>query len=203
MKYLSFVIIVGLISCSRANNSEAVKKSETPKVLQTETSEVSSLLSRERGDLVDELYAGAVDENKDLQNFEKLLDQNADRKNELIKELQFYENKNNRFYDLANQMVASITDSILKGRMVILLAKSQAFYKFKVNETESLQKAIERKAVSISEYHTALKIISTLAIMEKYQNDNIPAKAKYKTFGKQQDSTLWIVNKLISKINKP
>lgn len=185
-----------LTSCGRVHresNSEA--KTETPVALQDDKLEIKSY-SRS-GDIIEELYQELVDKNPALQKLETDIEEFRSKSDELKGIFDKYNGKSSNYYSSASCRVAAITDSILKKRIVTLISNSSRLYENKTKELNSLLKLISQNGSTITDHHTALKIVLTLPLIEKYQKDNLPSRKKFKTLIKTQTDLIQQTDSLI------
>jgi hypothetical protein len=185
-----------LTSCGKAHresNSEA--NTETPVALQDDKLEIKSY-SRS-GDIIEELYQELVDKNPALQKLETDIEEFRYQPDELKEMFNKYDGKSSSYYSSASCRVAAITDSILKKRIVTLISNSSKLYENKTKELNSLLKQISQNGSTITDHHTALKIVLTLPLIEKYQKDNLPSRKKFKTLIKTQTDLIQQTDSLI------
>ena len=178
-----FSVIIGstlLFSCgSRQQENNIVTKQETPQALQDGNSELKSL-TRSSNDLTEELYQELVDKTPALKKLEE--DINAIQpKQSLVEETYIkYTSKSNMYYANANTKTSTIKDSLLKRKIVNLITNSNNQYISKSKELTSLFDHISDNTATLEDHHSVLKIVLTLPLIEKYQNENSPDKKEFR-----------------------
>ena len=63
----------------------------------------------------------------------------------------------------------------------------------------ALIRAIDTRNTSINDYHTAMKIIVTMPLIERYQKENLPKDSAYRVLLKQQDAIISKMDKIVKK----
>src|SRR5688572_13843974 len=118
-----------LISCGgNPSNGHAKQKKETPKALQEDNYE--KVASRYSGDpdLVEELYSELADNSPTLKQLEKDLDACYSKPSAFEEEFNTYDNKSSRYYSSGESKHTAIRDSVLRKRIVSLIADSRNRY---------------------------------------------------------------------------
>ena len=69
--------------------------------------------------------------------------------------------------------------SISKKKILAFIENSSKKYDSKTKELQALVKEIADSHNTINDNHTIMKIVLTLAILEKYQNENLPKTDKF------------------------
>lgn len=182
---LTVAAIMLLISCDRKKEQNEVPEVQNPEALQ-DKSELRSL-TRKGSDLVDELYAELVENSPELKELEKEL-ADFDEVPSVTQNLFYrYDVKSNQFYANANGFASDIKDSISKKKILAFIENSSKKYDSKTKELQALVKEIADSENTIKDNHTILKIVLTLGILEKYQNENLPKTDKFlETIEKQK-----------------
>lgn len=182
-------ILALLISCGAdQNNTTKPKKPETPEALQDNTLEIKSY-SRS-SNLTDELYQELVDKTPALKKLEEDLEALSLKPSELNQQFQKYDSKSYTYYNDAKYTAAAIKDSVLKGRMLDLIATSNKRYANKTSELNSLLEQISKNTSTLNDQHVVLKMVLSLQVIEKYQDDNKPDKKEFKDLIKQQENLI-------------
>ena len=160
-------------------------KQELPKALQENNLEIKSY-SR-NSNLAEELYQELVEKDEELKKLESDISALEPRANELVGGFNAYQSKSNSYYEGANYHTRTISDSALKNRIDALLSKSQARSSMKAASLNALMKEMTLRNGTLKDHHTVLKIVLTLPIIEKYQNQNLPSQVPFKNFIKTQE----------------
>ncbi len=194
----SFLILILLSACgNKQTDNNATAKQETPEALQSDKINLRSY--GRSGNLTDELYQELVSKNPELEKLEDDLEAFGSKLNELEENFQKYDSKSTRYYNSTNHKAAAITDSLLKIKIIALIASSNKKYTAKTEELNSLLKQISNNGATLSDHHAVLKIVTTLPIIEKYQNDYIPEKQEFKGLINQQEHLILRTDSLTPK----
>nr|WP_199000111.1 hypothetical protein [Flavobacterium sp. ASV13] len=192
LKKTIILSILILASCtnSKNKNNEKLKK-EVPKALQDQTIDIGRF--RSQSDLSEEIYNELVSNSIELKKLEDELDKFNPK--DTLSLFNDYDRKSEDYYHDAYDHANAIKDTLLKNKMLNVLENSSKKYSQKTAELNQLLKTIYQKRKDIDDYHTALKIVLTIPVIEKYQNENIPKKSPFEKVIKDQNS-------LIEKIKK-
>jgi len=178
-----------LISCKKSETNN--RKNEEPNALQEKSIDIGRFKSR--NDLVDDLYQELVNKSPELKTLEDELQEVNPR--DIIGIFHNYDDKSNSYYSSAKGNTEGIRDSILKKKILNLINKSSDRYDAKKADVENLVTTIYKKRTEITNYHTALKIVLTLPLIEKYQNDHLPKKSPFEKVIEKE-------NQLLEKVKK-
>lgn len=180
-------ILILLTSCGdRQTNNDTSAQQETPKALQDNKISMDSY----RGssiDLVESLYQELVEKNPALQKLEEELEAFRSKTGDLDEKYSKYNSKSSSYYSSAKQKLAGISDSLLRMKVDALLTNSSKKYATKTAEINALLAQISKNGSIIHDYHVALKIILTLPIIEKYQDNHQPNQKVFEDLVKKQN----------------
>lgn len=190
-KLILFLFIV-LTSCGGNESKNENPKNEIPKALQNKAS-INIGRYRSNDDLPEELYQELVSKNIELKKLETQLEDFNTK--DTLNIFYNYNGKSENYYTYANSYANSIKDSILKNKVLNLLKNSDEKYNKKITELNQLVESIYQKQRDIRDYHSALKIVLTIPLIEKYQKDNLPEKSPFEKVIENQ-------NLLLEKIKK-
>lgn len=189
-------ILTLLFSCGNKQTSDnSTIKQETPKALQDDKLEIKSY-SRS-GDLTEELYQELIGKNPALKKLEDELNAFRPKPNEITNKFNNYDSKSNSYYSSANYKAAAIKDSLLRMKILSLITTSNKQYTTKTAELNSLIKQIAENGATLNDHHSVLKIVLTLPMIEKYQNENKLDKKEFKNLIKQQEDLIERTDSLI------
>jgi len=199
---ISTLILVTFVSCDNARIKENQEQNqETPKALQEEKS-IDIVSKRGYDDIIESLYkelAGKTPELKDLETKLKAL---STSKSDSTEQFDKYNGNNSSYYNSADNHLKQINDSTLRKRMKSLISSSLTKYNSKVYRHTELLKSIDKKTMTLDDLHEMLIITTTLPLIEKYQNDNIPTTKSINGYLKQLDKAVKIENSLLEKNDK-
>ena len=190
-------ILTWLVSCGGQTDNNKPTQQETPKALQDSKVEIKSY-SRS-GDLTEELYFELVDKTPALKKLEDDLDAFRPIPNEFKDKFNQYDRKSNSYYSSTNYKASAIADSLLKKKIIALITTSNKKYSTKTAELNSLLKQISKNDATLNDHHSVLKIVLTLPIIEKYQDDNKPNKKEYKDMVNHQEKLILQIDSLTPK----
>lgn len=188
---LTGIVIACMVMAACGNPKSEHSKAkipEIPQALQENKKEVRSY--HKTGDLISELYEELLDQNSELKELEEDIERINGQSGKLSAKVNDYDNKSEDYYSTASIALSSVNDSALKKRMNEMIEKSNAKYKARTIEINSLLKQIANKEVSMRDHHTVLKILLTLPMIEKYQDISQPDKKEFRTLMQQQEE--WI-----------
>jgi hypothetical protein len=176
MKLLLLALTLSILSCSQQKN-ENTEQPPVPKALEEQKSDYS-LVSKVRysNDLIQELYNEIIEKDKELKDLETAIINIRSRQADSLENFNNFDQKNNSYYQTAKSYLAGIKDSVLKKRIEQIVTKSSESYKNLTIPHQQLvlqTKALEEK---LNEVHISLKLVTTLALMEKFQKEYLPSK---------------------------
>lgn len=179
MKYylLLFILFPSLTACNSGHRKPATvqQKRETPKALKEETADVSYISKSRLADLVEELYDELVEKDSSLKNIELMIASYRGDKPGSLEPYNVFNSKNQSYFNSAYNHLAEIKDSLLAQRIKAAIVDGGLNYSNKISGFEAIIKELEKKTASIDDLHVALKITTTLAVMKKFQQDNLPS----------------------------
>lgn len=191
-----FSLLFILVSCLACNRN---KKNEVPKVLDNKKIAVEKVSKRGEEDLVDGLYNEAVSSDEALKNFESGIQQLGNSKKDSLGAFGTFDDQNKKYYNAATAHADGITDSILRLNIKTLIALSLSKYDSTTNRHDSLLKSISTKEISLKDLRNILKIVYTIPLIEKYQEDNLPSADPIEGFSTRQNEVLKLADTLIKK----
>lgn len=194
----TIIIITMLVACgSRQQENNKPSVPDTPKALQENKLDIKSYSRSD--DLTEELYQELVGKSPELKKLEDDLEALNPNVNNVNVVFQQYDSKSKSYYNSANNKATSITDSLLKKKIIGLITSNNNKYSTKTAELNSLLKQISKSNVTLNDHHTVLKIVLTLPIIEKYQDNNKPNKKEFNELIKQQDKLIIILDSISPK----
>lgn len=196
MRIKIFVFLIVLGCCFACNQN---KKKDTLKVLETKKATIERASKRGEEDLVDGLYKEVIDTSDELKKFESGVEQLQKSKNDSVIAFGIFDSQNKKYYTSASGHAEAINDSVLKQHVKILISSSLAKYDSTTVRHDSLLKNIITKEGTLKDLRNVLKIVSTLPLIEKYQEDNLPSPAPIEGFSDRQNELIKIADSLIKK----
>ncbi len=199
LKFIPIIIIssVLMISCSEdQSTNNKVNQKETPQALKED--KLVELKYSRSSDLTEELYQELVDKSPLLKTLENDLDAILPKYGEANEEFNKYDAKSNNYYGSAEYKASFLSDSLLKIKIKKLISSSKDNYKSKTNEINKLIEQISRNNTTLKDQHLALKIVLTLPLIEKYQDDNKPNSNKFNDIINNQNKMIFQIDSLTS-----
>jgi hypothetical protein len=186
-----FIILLSLtmFSCGEKRTENKPAEQETPKALQDDKLDIKSY-SRSKSDLAEVLYLELVDKSPELKKLEDDLGNLNSKASDLETKFNTYNQKSDSYYNSAKEKTTAITDSLLRKKIIALITNSQNLYSNKTASVNSMRKLISDNSSTINDSYSVLKIVLTLQLIEKYQNDNLPDKKDFKEFIKDQEKLI-------------
>jgi hypothetical protein len=184
-KYLPALFFMLLVACGESRPADKPVTPEIPKAFKEDRVEIRSY--KRSGDLVEELYSELVTVNPALNKLEDDLAAFRPRPGELKTQFGEYDHKSIVYYQAVNNKVRNIKDSLLRTKMIALIAASKNQYTGKTGELNALLKQIEGNSAALNDHHTILKIMLTLPVMEQYQDEHKPDKKEFNKVIKEQE----------------
>jgi hypothetical protein len=185
-------ITIGVFLCLSAckNNRQIITPDqETPKALK-ENSAVDIVSKRWDGDLVNNLYQEQVANAPGLQEFENTMAKIELEKTDSLLLFGRYNSKNTDYYSSADSHLSTITDSVLRLQIKLMLDNSLKNYKKLTEQHSALLKAIDLKSATLNDAHVVLKLYQTLPVIEAYQKRALPGTNSIEAVANDYDKTI-------------
>lgn len=190
------LISMMLVSCGEKKSDTSLPiNQEVPKALQEGSLEIKRYTSSR--DLTEELYQELVDKTPVLKKLEEDLNALSTRPIDLKDKFNQYDYKSSGYYNSATNKASSISDSLLKNKIIALIKQRQQTYTSKTEELNALLKQMSHNGTTLKDHHAVLKIVMTLPIIEKYQDENKPDKKEFKNVLRDQDNLILKIDSLI------
>jgi hypothetical protein len=171
MKSLSTIPVLLLIifcSCS-------ARKRETPAILEEKKIDVSSIYKKKGADLVEALYEELLTQSKELRELEDEIKVMKASLPDSLEAFNTYHEKSVQYYELAEKKANSITDSSLKRSLLDFINRSRRQYRDSIIAHHlGIDSLVQKRAATIDNLHQALKLMSTLPVIEEFQQSNRP-----------------------------
>lgn len=167
MKRLPFILLIIACSCS-------ARKKETPAILDSKKIDVSGIYKKRGADLVDALYDEMVSNSEELKKLEQEIKQMKATLPDSLETFKTYHEKSAQYYESAEKKANSISDSVLRQSVLDLIKRSRQNYRDSIAPLSQLDSLIQRRAMAIDNLHQALKLASTLPVIEEFQHSNRP-----------------------------
>jgi hypothetical protein len=170
---MKFPIIITII-CIIAWSCRQKPVKREPTVLPGKKVDVSSIYKKRSGDLVEALYDELVSGSAELTQLELAIKDLKKQTPDSLKGYKTFNQHNNVFYDLAGKKVNTMTDSVLRKKMLLLINHSRKQYTDSIARLKELDSLINRRTNTLNDLHTILKLVKTLPLIEDFQKTNRP-----------------------------
>ncbi|MBC9929754.1 hypothetical protein [Chitinophaga qingshengii] len=196
--FLSTALVLLLASC-KDNTTQETPQPETPKAFKEKSSYEIVSKGPRAGDLVDVLYEELLSKDTGLHMLEAQINDLNRSKNDSVKSFNRFHGRMQSYFESTDTHVSEIRDSLLRDKIKLIIASHLAKYDARVARHHELLKVLAAKDINISDLHTALKIVKTLPVIEKYQQTNLPAIQQIEGYIKQQDQAIHLADTLLKK----
>jgi hypothetical protein len=170
------VAVVFSVGCKPAPAKDpSTPGAEIPEALKDEKSSSGFLTkSNLRGSMMDNIYDDLTKKDPALQKLEEQLQHFNAGFPDSLKKFNEYANKSTAYYSSANESLNMLKDTVLRNQLRALLADSKSKYMGKISRFSNLMAHIDSNRIKIEDYHTVLKVVTTLPVIEKYQDNTMP-----------------------------
>ncbi|KQS92467.1 hypothetical protein [Chryseobacterium sp. Leaf394] len=165
---ISTSLFLLIFSCSEKPENKPLENNVVDNV--ESSSSISLKSARGKGNLVLDIYSEMLKNDKKLQNLEQQIENVYKNTNVVISEYENIINKSDSYYNDAEQLTRSITDSLVKKEIERDIKFSYERYDLKTKKIKDLIVLINKNTSVIQDQHTIFKIRKTLPEIEKYQN---------------------------------
>jgi hypothetical protein len=195
--FLSTILVFTLFACNN-NKSDGKPKDEIPKALGDKSS-LSEVVPRyAQKDMVESLFNELVSKDANLQKLEAMIDELNSSKDDSTESFNKFDQKNKDYVNSSNRHLLTIKDSVLKNKIKDLVSNQLTKYSSQIVRHDELLKIIESKQTTISDLHTALMLVKTLPLIEKYQRENLPEKEPLEGYIKRQQEAIQKADTLLN-----
>jgi len=170
---------------------------ETPKSLEDKSD--FSFSKRGGSNLVESLYEELVSQDTALKRLEDQINELNKSQRDSTESFSNFNQKIKSYYRIANSDATEIKDSVLSEKIRLLVVGSLAKYNTQVSKHNELLKTIGAKESAIADLHKAVKIVTTLAVIEKYQKGNMPDTKQLRGYDQKQDKTIHLADTLLNR----
>lgn len=131
-----------------------------------------------------------LEKNADLQQLEKNITTLQQEKYLKSKDFVGFDAKSTHYYSSANNALNDIKDSLLKQKMVAFILQHEEKYKSHTAHFQDIIKNIEANESAMNDYHTILKVVLTLRLIEKYQKNSMPNDKEANEYLQKQENQI-------------
>lgn len=167
---ISTSLFLLIFSCSEKPENKPLENNVVDNV--ESSSSISLKSARGKGNMVLDIYAELLKNDKSLLNLEQKIEDVYKNTNTVISEYENIINKSDSYYNDAEQLTRSITDSLVKKEIERDIKFSSERYDLKTKKIKGLIVQINKNTSIIQDQHTIFKIKKTLPEIEKYQNSH-------------------------------
>lgn len=172
-----------------------------PEALQPNNQSSGELIFSKRsvGNIINALYDEEVKKSALLSALEKQISDTKRIKRDTLALYTDFFAKNDDYYSTANWMDSTITDSLLKQKIKLLLQKSKQGFEQHSNDLSVLMQDLDAKDNTLTDLHTVLKLIVTLPLIEQYQLQSKPAQQPLVMLQHNYTNTINAIDSITSK----
>ena len=171
MKSLSAIpVLLLLIFCS----CSARKRQQPPAILEGKKIDVSSIYKKKGADLVEALYDELLAQSEELKKLDSEIKTMQASLPDSMEAFKTYHEKSVQYYELAEKKASGITDTALRKSLLEYIDRSRQSYRDSIAFHTSVDSLIQRRSATINNLHQALKLMSTLPVIEEFQQSNRP-----------------------------
>jgi hypothetical protein len=185
------LLLIGTCSCTsgaRENDNPNTQAPPAPPApLQEDRKSGLKLSKRGAGDLVDELFSDLQKSEPALQDLENNIGNASEQKQDSTSPFFSYDGKNNSYYSSAGNHMNTISDSALKQKVNTLITNSLALYQNRTQAHKQLIAQLEIKNTRLDDLFTVLKLVRTLAIIDRFQQDQLPSVRPLQSVSREYD----------------
>lgn len=196
--FLSAILVFILASCNNKHVQNRPQQ-ETPKALEDKSSFDIVSKGRHADNLLESLYKELVSKDAELKRLEVKIDDLNSSKQDSMELFEKFDSKIQSYFGSLDRNVSEIEDSLLRDKIKLLIAGSLAKYNSRITKHNELLKTLAINEIKMADLHTALKIVKTLPVIEKYQQDNLPTTRQLDGFIRQQNQAINLADTLIKK----
>lgn len=196
MKPYLFILFSSLFFAACSSSSDHEQKSADANRTAIENEASSADTYRAPLDMVDELYQDLRAQNEALDSLEKEMISLRKQQAEAVSPYVQYNGKSKRYYNDALSLTNNIQDSLLKNSVEVLIKRSQ--HRFETNSASLDQKTaqLNKTFAQLEDNYAALKIILTLDLIEKYQQQKLPESPSHAELIKRIEKSMKQIDSL-------
>ncbi|HRI25749.1 MAG TPA: hypothetical protein PLZ45_13820 [Ferruginibacter sp.] len=196
---IAFCISLIVLSCTHREKNHDFTP-DTPKALKEESSS-SGILTKKRyeDDLVETLYGELMEKDPQLKQLEKTAIDLDNQRIDSAMEFNAFDNKNSQYYRAGDQHLQRIQDSVLGQRIRAILDNSLAAYRSSSQYHKNLIETLTAKNLKLDDLRTALKIVKTIPLIEKFQKENLPSAKPLEKVNNRFDKAIEKADSLMNK----
>lgn len=167
LPYISFAVLLVVCSCS-------ARKKEVPAILEGKKIDVSSIYKKRGADLVEALYEEVVNNSDSLKKLEREINELKAGIPDSLELFKAYLEKSDLYYEAAEKKAYNITDTLLRQAILAQIKQSRSNYRDSVLPHITADSLVRKRAATIDNLHNLLKLMTTLPVIEEFQNTNRP-----------------------------
>ena len=191
-----FLLLVFICSCKNNDEFKPKKSKGIPGAFQEKSVDVNSLKKKDT-DLVNVLYKEIISKDAVLKQLENEIEKLENTKDDSLKVFTEYNKNNTDYYQTFEKHLGDIKDSLLRTRIKIMLDSSLIDYRNKLSSQQKIFDTANSLYTSLSDLHWVLKLSKTLAVMETYQDQNIPDTTTLKNTIEKLNNTLRLTDSML------
>jgi hypothetical protein len=171
MKSLPAIAVAALLTfCS----CTARKRQQPPAILEGKKIDVSSIYKKRGADLVEALYEELLAQSEELKKLDTEIKSLLVSVPDSMEAFTTYHEKSVQYYDLAEKKANGIGDSTLRKTLLDYIGRSRQSYRDSLSIHTRIDSLVQKRIAAINDLHQSLKLMSTLPLIEEFQQSNRP-----------------------------
>jgi Fe-S oxidoreductase len=190
--YYCLCTILCLASCASDNTEGDTKEAITDSIVE----EYNQSATRGPADMVEALYQELMAQNENLLTLDKNMDVLRREQAKAVAPYMLYNGKSTQYYTNALNLSNGISDSLLKNSVEVLIKKSQHQF---TTQSATMNKSMNSLNIAyqqLEDRYSALKIILTLNLIEKYQAQKTPPTPAYTQLIEKMEQHMKLIDSL-------
>jgi len=177
--FMILFFLITIISCDKGKNDDSPTENEIPKALKKNESYETDLIGgsfsrRSRGNMIEKLYEEAKEKDAKLKDLDDRIYTLFENQGDSLYAYENYSEINKDYWSSANSFAMTIGDSILRKEVIGFFNSMESDYKQKMKNHDQNRNTISTKSLELEDRLIAMKLIATLKMMKKYQENEIP-----------------------------
>ena len=195
---LSAITILTLLlfsGCSDKNKRSGQDTAPLPEAMQSTKSAYSK---RGYEDQVNSIFHNLLDKSPSLKRIDGLIGEVLSGKSDSTELALEYLSRVNHYYASASTHLGSIKDSVLKEKVLEILALSRNSFASESRQLTSMLDSMNLNTQRVQDRFEILKVLLTLPVMKEYEKNNRPSASPMNGFMRQQQHVERLLDSAIS-----
>lgn len=177
--YFTLIIALISVSCShrdkKAENIPAQVQTQTPKVLEDNSSDADSRLisKRNTADIIQRLFEEAISKDSNLKNLVERVEKISKTKEDSLEPYNKYLETNKNYWSSSDEYINQLKDTTIKREMKEAFAILEMKYKKYISLHNLRAEQIDSKSNILSDKMILMKLIVTSQMIYNYQKNEL------------------------------